>query len=1097
MDRDSFDSLVTTSRLDEFANDIGRGKNLLIEEIWEGPKAHLLALLQKATQKHLLIITPERGEDQFFSDLSFFTKTSSIEFPAWETLPQENLSPSSDVIGERFEALKELSLATTPQVVITSIKALFEKVVSPHFFSQLFLKIEKGSTLGFEAFQDQLANLGYHRAPTTLEKGTFAVRGGIIDLFATNSSAPFRIEFFEDRVASIRTFDPSTQISTGKVDSITLTPNNEFRFIEKKESEGSLFDYLGDQVVLVFDDPFALEENYVQSSLGIEHPHLINKATFFSLIDGFQKIFFLPDALDQHVEPTILEKGGYSARSKGGYLRFSIFDHSFDAHRFRHPYMPLHASFCPENVALDTFSDDQFLEEILKAPVTLCFLTPEHSDEQFISDKIQNLEKNASIHWYKGYLTSGFFLPETQFALIPARELTHRLQVKRVRMRAYQHSAPQDIFSYAPGEAVVHMNSGIGRYVGIERRSNHLGIESEFLVLEYAEDSKLYVPIEQSNLISKYIGATTDPPQLHLLGSNRWKKALEKSETAILAYADDLLLLEAERTHRVGFAYPEESELVFQFADEFPYVETPDQLTAIEQVFKDMKTAKPMDRLICGDVGYGKTEVAMRAAFKAVVDGHKQVAVLVPTTVLAAQHYESFTSRMKGFPIRVGILSRFQSAKEIRTTIEGLFDGTIDIVIGTHRLISKDVLFANLGLIIIDEEQRFGVKAKDHLKMLKKDVDCLTLSATPIPRTLYSSLVGTREMSVINTPPLDRLPIQTIVCEAQDELMKSALLRELMRDGQAFVIHNRIQTIYDLSAKIRELLPEAKIVVAHGDMSADDLDAIFTAFKTGKADILISTSIIENGIDIPNANTILVDGANHFGLADLYQMRGRVGRWNRKAFCYFMVRNLHTLSEVSKRRLSAIASGPGYGGGMKIALHDLEIRGAGNILGTEQSGHITSIGFNLYCKLLKKAVNKLKKKEKPQILTEVKIDFPFDARLPEHYVPETSLRLEFYGRLGEVESEQEILDLQAELIDRFGALPPPVEWLFAIAFIRLFAAQNQFSLLQLRKVTLQAEQTVGPSKKIIKTILLAPIKTPKELQEKIIGSLIENFPLPT
>jgi transcription-repair coupling factor (superfamily II helicase) len=651
------------------------------------------------------------------------------------------------------------------------------------------------------------------------------------------------------------------------------------------------------------------------------------------------------------------------------------------------------------------------------------------------------------------------------------------------------------MLSISPGEAVVHMNSGIGRYIGIERRPNHLGVETEFMVLEYAEGGKLYVPMEQANLISKYIGSSDEKPELHTLGSSRWKRSREKTEAAIVGYASDLLKLQAERVIKGGFAYPEDSEPVKQFAEEFPYVETPDQLLAIEQIKKDMVSKQSMDRLICGDVGYGKTEVAMRAAFKAVIDGHKQVAVLVPTTVLAMQHFETFSERMANYPIKVGVLSRFVKPKEIENTLEGAANGTIDIIIGTHRLVSQDVTFKNLGLVIIDEEQRFGVKAKEHLKQIRKEVDCLTLSATPIPRTLYMSLTGARDLSIINTPPEDRLPIQSVVCTLSEDLIKNALLRELARDGQSYIIHNRVETIFQMADKIRTLVPTARIVVGHGQMSAQELDMVFHTFKSGKADILVATSIIENGIDIPNANTILIDRADRFGLADLYQMRGRVGRWNRKAYCYFLVPNTKELSEISRKRLSALTLSAGHGGGMKIAMHDLEIRGAGNILGTEQSGHVAAIGFQLYCKLLKKTIAALQKKEAPLFYQEVKIEFPYDARLPEDYVNETTLRMEIYQRLGDAENEKEIDELINEVRDRFGPLPPQVEWLHHITRIRLFAARNSFSYLKLTKVVFLAEQTHGKKNKISKKILIQLPKTPQELEHTILATLHANFPL--
>ena len=490
-----------------------------------------------------------------------------------------------------------------------------------------------------------------------------------------------------------------------------------------------------------------------------------------------------------------------------------------------------------------------------------------------------------------------------------------------------------------------------------------------------------------------------------------------------------------------------------------------------------------MDRLICGDVGYGKTEVAMRAAFKAVVDGKKQVALLVPTTVLALQHYESFKDRMQSFGVRVEVLSRFQTTKQIKNTKDLVEKGAVDVVVGTHRLLQKDVLFKDLGLIIIDEEQRFGVKAKEHLKRLRTGVDCLTLSATPIPRTLYMSLVGVRDLSVISTPPQDRLPIKTIIADLDDQLIQTALLRELNRDGQVYFIHNRIETIYERASYIQKLLPKARIGIGHGQMDGDELDLVFHAFKKGELDILIATSIVENGIDIPNANTIIVDDADRFGVSDLYQLRGRVGRWNRRAFAYFIIPKRRSLSELAKKRLDAIAQAGGYGGGMRVAMRDLEMRGAGDIIGLEQSGHVSTIGFHLYCKLLKRTINSLQGKT-PSYALETRIDTPFDARLPELYVNEVSLRMEIYQRLGDAMSKEEVDAIWDEVRDRFGEPPEQAKWLYYLSRLRVHAARGWYTHVKIERATLSYERKTGTSS-LTNRVLLPKINSPKDLEKKI------------
>jgi transcription-repair coupling factor (superfamily II helicase) len=506
-----------------------------------------------------------------------------------------------------------------------------------------------------------------------------------------------------------------------------------------------------------------------------------------------------------------------------------------------------------------------------------------------------------------------------------------------------------------------------------------------------------------------------------------------------------------------------------------------------------MLSEKPMDRLVCGDVGYGKTEVAMRAAFKAAVDGKKQVAVLVPTTVLAVQHFENFTSRMSGFPIRVGVVSRFHSPKEVKETLAKVKMGEIDILIGTHRILSVDVKFKELGLIIIDEEQRFGVKAKEHLKVFKANADCLTLSATPIPRTLYMSLVHARDMSIINTPPQDRLPVKTIIAETEPELIQNAILREHARGGQVFYIHNRVESIYNRAEQIQKLVPAAKIGVVHGQMDPDSVDEIFHRFKCGELNILFATTIIENGIDIPNANTILIDRADTYGLADLYQLRGRVGRWNRAAYAYFLVPKNVRLSEPASKRLNALVEAGGYGGGMKVAMRDLEIRGAGDILGLQQSGQVSAIGFHLYCKMLKRAIDALKKQQ-PISFNDTKMEFSFDARLPEDYINEVSLRMELYYRLGEASTYAEIDELLAELKDRFGEPPDQVIWLYHMTRLRAFAAANHFSLLKFSGLSFIAEQQLGKQTKQQTILLPKKFQKPRELEEYATAQLIKHFP---
>ncbi|MDB2613723.1 transcription-repair coupling factor [Chlamydiales bacterium] len=1013
-----------------------KGKSYLFEKLWNAPKAKLLAKALEETKKHLLIL----DGNELFHDLSYFTKAEIIDFPAWENLPTEEIAPSPDVVGDRYQALKKIEDSKEPCIILSSLQGCLQKVLPQKAFNKLYQTLKVGESHPFEPLIQKLTEMGYQKTSTTSDKGEFSVRGGLIDLYPVSSPDPFRIEFFDDEIESIRVFDPIGQKSIRHVDQISLTAGLEMELVNQADSLSTLLEYLGKNTIIVFNDLIDTEDKWAQlkTILGRPTKTFTSMDEWFNQITLYQTLYFSKERLDS----------------------MEMFSRPLNATRTHLPFLPI-----------------EDLDDIdPKSHIT--FLTTSDKEKLMLQEKILPYAFPHT-EWKTGYLTEGFIYEDTVF--YPYTELSHKHKIRRQKQRSTYHTTPFTYYELTANDLVVHINHGIGKYLGMEKRN-----DQEFISIEYAEGGKLLVPLNQAHLVSKYIGSHDEFPKLHTIGSSRWKTMKEKTERAIAGYATELLDLYAKRELKGGYAYPPNDEDMIAFEEEFPFIETEDQKRAIDDLIKDMEQKKPMDRLICGDVGYGKTEVAMRAAFKAAEAG-KQVAILVPTTILAMQHYETFVERMGNFPITIAPLSRFLTAKKNKETLRGIEQGSVDIVIGTHRLISQEITFKNLGLVIIDEEQRFGVKAKEHLKKAKTGVDCLTLSATPIPRTLYMSIIGVRDVSIINTPPQDRLPIKSMITEPTDDILYTALLREISRGGQSYVIHNRVETIFGFAAKLQKLLPQAKIIVGHGQMSSKEIDHVFHTFKKGDADILVATTIVESGIDIPNANTILIDRADRFGMADLYQLRGRVGRWNRRAFCYFLVKNIRRLPEIAKKRLYALTETSGYGGGMKVAMRDLEIRGAGDILGMEQSGHVSHIGFQLYCKLLEKTIKALKG-ELPKNLTDCQVQIPFDAKFPEYYIPEVSLRMELYRRLGESLSLLEVEEIFLEVTDRFGKLPEEAKWLKALSEIRVQGSLHKCTLIKLEKHSLIIERKKGDGIVKLKKILKFE-NDPQNFKEKIFQAI--------
>jgi transcription-repair coupling factor (superfamily II helicase) len=1095
------ETLLKSESLRTFLRVVQAQDSLLVEELWEGCKAALIYLIAKATQKHVLVISGST-DDRLFDDVSFFPLPTVVDFPSWETLPGEEIAPSPDLIGKRFQVLHSIMDNPTPHVILAPLQAVLQKLPAKKNLKPLNKLWKKGSGVSFTSISETLSQLGYRRCPVVSDKGEYALRGGIVDIFPLSSPDPYRIEFLDDEIDQMRTFDPVSQKSTHKVEELFLPPASELCLIQKGQELNTLLDYLGKDTLIIFNDLLSIEDRWVclKNLPGSKSPVFSTFEDFLAKTSALKRMFWTQHKMEELSEVKIEKKMGrafYSGKTALQPLSFQILGHVFESNRWIHPFTPVSDFFSLfENKAAATQQEVlHAIKSHAKTSLEMHFICSTQAEQSAFEEKIKtdeiSLPLNTSYHL--GYLSSGFVLEEPPLAIVPMAELNGRLQPRRQKWRNAYHTPSSDFHELVPGDVVVHFHNGISKYLGIEKRPNHIGTQTEFMVLEYAQGSKLFIPVSQSHLVSRYIGTKEEIPNLSQLGSNRWLKTRNAAQAAIIGYADQLLRLYAERTVHGGHPFHPDSHEMQLFESDFPFIETQDQVNAIIDIKTDMQSSKAMDRLICGDVGYGKTEVAMRAAFKAVVDGKKQVAILVPTTMLTMQHYETFCARMANFPIRIGVLSRFRPPKEIHQTLQKTADGQIDILIGTHRIISKDVVFKDLGLIIIDEEQRFGVRAKEHLKKIKTGVDCITLSATPIPRTLYMSLIGAKEISIINTPPQDRLPIKSIIAQRDLQLIKNALMRELSRDGQAYFIHNRIESIFGVSEEIQKMLPEARIVTGHGQMSADELDCVFHSFKSGQADILIATTIIENGIDIPNANTILIDRSDTFGLADLYQMRGRVGRWNRPAYAYFLVPHAKELPELTRRRLYALTESSGFGAGMKLAMRDLEIRGAGDILGTQQSGQISSIGFHLYCKLLKKAVDALKRNSAPSFI-ETKMEFTFDANLPEEYINETSLRMEIYHRLGEATCLEEVDAILFELKDRFGPCPPQALWLYHLTRLRIVASTHQFTLLKFENFTFTAQRQSGKTL-VTKTMPLPKTKQPGAMEREVIAALSQSFGL--
>jgi len=1020
------------------------------------------ALLARIFPRHtLVLVVPDlKIQELFQQDLETWQPRPPLYFPPWESLPPEGKLPHADVISDRLQTLMALAGPAEPWLIVTSVAALLQNTFAPAEIQKRTPHLKRGDTLDPLDLIETLEEQGYEPEVQVTQKGEIALRGGILDVYAPTGAWPVRLEFFGNELESLREFDPVTQLSRAEIGAVSLSPAGELGILKSPKPGDapptSLLDHLPAQSILVLCEPEALA---------------LRAEEYSRLIPAGDPLFRAwPDFLAQARARSLAQIEVADSPEPSGPLTFA----SLDAWR------PL-SDRLPEPQVAEANRREFFgqLHRWLRQNYTVRIFCNNDGERQRFLEIWGTLEFAPAVMpvIQLGALARGFLCETARLVVVTDAEIFGRYKIQRPRRQKSAHAAATrsaldiDFADLEEGDLVVHLQHGIGRYLGLKTmpagQSRHpsapttpglAGLEgTECLVIEYApgtpgeESPKLYVPVTEAYLVGKYVGVGKSRPPLNTLGGTRWAKAKEQTERAVQDVAAEMLRIQAVRESQPGHPYPPDNLWQREFESAFIYEETADQMTAILETKADMERPKPMDRLICGDVGFGKTEVAIRAAFKAVMGG-KQVAILVPTTVLAQQHFNNFRERMADYPVRVELLSRYRTKREQDAVVQALAAGAVDIVIGTHRLVQSDIVFKDLGLVVIDEEQRFGVQHKETFKRLRTLVDVLTLSATPIPRTLYLALTGARDMSTIQTPPHDRLPVETIVTHYDERVIRDAIQRELNRGGQVFFLHNRVSTILDMAGRLQQLVPAARLVIGHGQMHADDLETVMTTFVNGYADILLSTTIIESGLDIPNANTIIIDRADRFGLSDLYQLRGRVGRYKHQAFAYLLLpRHASLLADVRKR-ISAMKQYSTLGSGFKIAMRDLEIRGAGNLLGSEQSGHITAVGFELYCQLLKQSVSSLKgEKLQPRVEVKIQLDFlPAEKSLPETYVTDARHRIDLYRKLAQATDRPALEALQKELRDRFGPPPPSADLIFQVAELKLLAAEKTITNVEVR-----------------------------------------------
>lgn len=1024
-------------------------------------KIHLLSGIGSGCGYKLVVFSNEEKAKKAYEEYLLFGEETYL-YPARDLLFYYADIKGKTLTNRRMEVLRAIAekKKEEPVTVITTMDAFLDGIISPDEIQKNRIHITGEDTVDLTKLEQDLTALGYERESQIEAPGQFAVRGGIIDVFPLAEEMPVRIELWGDEIDSIRMFDAKSQRSIENISEITIYPASENCF-----GNNGLVSFLKyfpeNETLLFYDEPHRLQET--AETVEAEYTEsLKNRADAGMKEEGEEELRVF------QTKDIISEMNRYSG------IGLTTLESKCGLFKVRSVYTVQAKGVNPYNNSFELLTRD--LKRLKRNGYRVVLLSGsrtrakrlaedlrDYDLSSFYSEDMQREVKPGEIMAAYGYASEGYEYPMLKFVVISESDIFGRKKKKKKRKK-YEGQRIQDFAELKPGDYVVHENHGIGVYKGIEKIEVEK-IVKDYMKIVYAEGGVLYIPVAQMDLIQKYAGADAKKPRLNKLGTIQWGKTKSQVKKAVQIVAKDLVELYAVRQQSEGFVYGPDTVWQKEFEEMFPFEETDDQLQAIEDTKHDMESKKIMDRLICGDVGYGKTEIAIRAAFKAVQEG-KQVVCLVPTTILAQQHYNTFVQRLKEFPVRIDLLCRFRSAAEQKKTIEDTKKGFVDILVGTHRVLSKDVVFKDLGLLIIDEEQRFGVTHKEKIKKLKENIDVLTLTATPIPRTLHMSLIGIRDMSVLEEAPNERMPIQTYVMEYNDEMVREAITRELARDGQVYYVYNRVNDIADVAGRIQSLVPDANVAFAHGQMKERELEDIMYDFINGDIDVLVSTTIIETGLDIPNANTMIIQDADRFGLSQLYQLRGRVGRSNRMAYAFLLYQRDKLLKEVAEKRLSAIREFTDLGSGIKIAMRDLEIRGAGNLLGEAQSGHMEAVGYDLYCKMLNEAVRQLKGGPEAETFTTL-IDLNVDAYIPEYYIKNEYQKLDIYKRIAAIESEEELEDMTEELIDRFGDIPKKVQQLLVIASLKSLAHSVYVTAIEQKgeeiRFTMYEKAKINPS----------------------------------